>query len=232
LARELAESSADWTRPVGRVAEDVARWLAVDADASPLPTPLSGRNRSAGRRAVSRPAPGKVAVPLGRRCSWCGGRVEQKRRTCSPACAKAARDAQDKPPFYAAGPGRLKELRAAGVEPVGPEARARIGRRQTERQAQENTWNAAHGQRANPDVFRRDVLPALQGVPLRELARRTGLSVAYCARIRRGDEVPHARWWARVEGRSLDDLAGRQDSNTDPRERNSLTTRKCRRILP
>jgi len=33
LARELAESSADWTRPVGRVAEDVARWLAVDADA-------------------------------------------------------------------------------------------------------------------------------------------------------------------------------------------------------
>jgi predicted transcriptional regulator len=35
-------------------------------------------------------------------------------------------------------------------------------------------------------------------VPLRELARRTGLSVAYCARIRRGEEVPHLRWWARL----------------------------------
>jgi hypothetical protein len=44
-------------------------------------------------------------------------------------------------------------------------------------------------------VFRRDVLPAIQGVPLREPARRTGLSVGYLARVRRGEEVPHARWW-------------------------------------
>ncbi len=41
----------------------------------------------------------------------------------------------------------------------------------------------------------RDVLPAIQGVPLRELGRRTGLSVGYLARIRRGEEVPHQRWW-------------------------------------
>lgn len=47
-------------------------------------------------------------------------------------------------------------------------------------------------------AFRRDVLPALQGVTLRELARRTGLSIPYLSKVRRGVEVPHARWWSKL----------------------------------
>jgi uncharacterized protein with Zn-ribbon domain DUF2116 len=161
-----------------------------------MPTPVSGRNRSAGRGGQARSPAGSVAARIGRRCTWCGAAISEKRRTCSTECAEAARNAQDKTPFYAAGPERLRELRAAGIEPVGPEAMARMGRRQSGRQAEENAWNAVHPERADPESFRREVLTAIQGVPLRELARRTGLSVPYCARIWWGEEVPHERWWA------------------------------------
>jgi hypothetical protein len=84
---------------------------------------------------------------------------------------------------------------ARPVEPLGVLARSRVASRQRERQREENEWNAAHPERADPDVFRRDVLPGMQSTSLGELVRRTGLSVSYCARIRRGEEVPHERWW-------------------------------------
>jgi CRISPR-associated endonuclease Cas1 len=70
LARELAATSADWGRAVGRVAEDVARLLdCADASQRAIPTPISGRNRSAGRRPRSR-----TTVPAtGRACMTCRG---------------------------------------------------------------------------------------------------------------------------------------------------------------
>jgi hypothetical protein len=195
LARELAGTSLEWGRLVGRVAEDVARRLADDAGAGPLPTPLSGRKRSATRRTAG-PADAAPPRPSGRRgCSHCGAPTTRARRTCSEACDRAAREAQDRSGFYGSGVDGLARLRAAGVEPVGAEARVQISRRQRERQREENAWNAEHPERADPAVFRMEVLPAIQAVPLRELARRTGLSVPYCARIRRGEEVPHLRWW-------------------------------------
>jgi len=107
----------------------------------------------------------------------------------------------DSAAFSRSGPARLRELREAGAEPLDAAARAQLGQRQSERQREENAWNATRPERADPATFRREVLPAIQGVPVRELARRTGLSVAYCARIRRGEEVPHARWWDRLVDR-------------------------------
>jgi len=118
------------------------------------------------------------------------------RATCGDSCEGAARETQDRTAYYASGPERLRELRASGVEPVGEAARARISSQQKQRQREENGWNAAHSEPSDPEAYRRGVLPAIQGVPIRELARRTGLSVAYCARVRRGDEVPHERWWS------------------------------------
>jgi CRISPR-associated endonuclease Cas1 len=197
LARELALAAPEWGRAVGEVAEDVARLLEAGAGGTAPPTPISGRNRAAGRPGGRRSAPRTARGPAipGRRCSWCGTPAEGGRATCGEACEAAARETQDKSAFVASGPERLRELRAAGVEPVDASARDRISGRQRERQREENDWNAVHPLRADPDEFRRKVLPAIQGVPLRELARRTGLSVGYCARVRRGEEVPHARWW-------------------------------------
>jgi CRISPR-associated endonuclease Cas1 len=202
LARELAATLPLWRVAVGAVAEVVAqRLVAGTARAEPLPTPISGRNRSAGRPPRPLPTESRAGRAIRRRCSWCGGPTTGARRTCSPECREAIRGGQDKSRFYRSGPDSLRRLREAGAEPLSAAARAQLGRRQRERQREENQWNAEHSEQADREAFIRDVLPAIQGVPIRELARRTGLSVAYCARIRRGEEVPHARWWSILPAR-------------------------------
>jgi hypothetical protein len=197
LAHELALTGPLWARAVGRVAEDVARLL--DDGGRPgraTPTPLSGRNRAAARPAGprSRRAAEGSGRMVAQRCSWCGAPTIRGRRTCSESCDRIRRGV-NREAFTQAGPARLRELREAGHEPLDRAARQKLGSRQRERQREENAWNATHPERADPGTFRREVLPAITGVPLRELARRTGLSVGYLARVRRGEEVPHARWW-------------------------------------
>ena len=57
--------------------------------------------------------------------------------------------------------------------------------------------DAAHPQtRGSRGVQARRAWPAIQSEPVRELARPTGLSVSHLARVRRREEVPHAKWWA------------------------------------
>jgi hypothetical protein len=65
---------------------------------------------------------------------------------------------------------------------------ARAGWRRSGRPAP-SRWGPPRRSGWEPDSGRQ-----LEASPLRELARRTGLSVAYCVLIRRGEEVPHARW--------------------------------------
>lgn len=194
LAEELAETLPMWRKAVGRVAEVVAaRLVGQDRPGRATPTPISGRNRAGGRPAGSRAVRGSTLRP--RACSWCGGPTMGDRATCGAGCEASARASQDRSAFVGSGHRRLRELRAAGTEPVDTAARARMAERQRERQREENEWNAAHPERPGPESFRRDVLPGIRDVPLAALARRTGLSVPYLARIRRGYEVPHRRWW-------------------------------------
>jgi hypothetical protein len=197
LARELAATSADWAHAVGRVAEDVARLL--DEEGRPgraLPTPVTGRNRSGARGGAFRPPKRTTTPQVSRRCSECGGPTTGSRTTCGSSCEQAVRAAQDKSAFAGSGVARLREMRVLGIDPArSPEAVRRMAERQRARQREENEWNAAHPGRPGPEVFTRDVLPRLQGLSLGELSRRTGLSVGYCARIKRGEEVPHPRWW-------------------------------------
>jgi hypothetical protein len=59
----------------------------------------------------------------------------------------------------------------------------------------------------DPSLFRREVQPALGRWPLARLMEVTGLSEAYCSRIRRGKVVPHTRHW-----KALSDLAAKEDA--------------------
>ncbi len=45
------------------------------------------------------------------------------------------------------------------------------------------------------EAFRREILPALQGVSVAAMAKATGLSLAFCWKVRRGEKVPHPRHW-------------------------------------
>jgi hypothetical protein len=55
-------------------------------------------------------------------------------------------------------------------------------------------WDREHGE-ADPDDYRRTILPKLATVPLRDLMHVTGMSKTTCSRIQRGLKVPHPRHW-------------------------------------
>lgn len=77
----------------------------------------------------------------------------------------------------------------------GGEVATRRAAKIVQRMQDQAAWEAEHGIEANPDVFQQEILPHLQGVTLRTMAKATGLSEQYCSLIRRGLQVPHRRHW-------------------------------------
>jgi hypothetical protein len=78
----------------------------------------------------------------------------------------------------------------------GGTAAERRGAAIAERKRQAAEWEKANPEPTDPELFRREILPLIQGVPLRRLVDATGLSLRYCSLIRRGEKVPHPRHWA------------------------------------
>jgi hypothetical protein len=63
---------------------------------------------------------------------------------------------------------------------------------------------AREWKRANPgpydrEEFNREVLPGLARVTLPAMMKATGLSSAYCFKIKRGERTPHPMYWARLK---------------------------------
>lgn len=199
LARELAESSGDWTRPVGRVAEDVARLLADGSAGEPMPTPLTGRRRAAGRRGRSpRRSVGNPLAP-GFRCTVCGGPAPAGRTTCSNACELEIREA-NQAAFVDAGIAAARELRATGWRPSMTEAgRHRVGAASAERLRSAREWQRTHRWPDDLSGFGREIAPRLAVVSAGEIASATGLSLSYCRRVQRGEVTPHPMWWEALQ---------------------------------
>jgi hypothetical protein len=182
LAKELAETSLSWGRLVGVVAEDVARRLDEGQPGGrPIPTPASGRNRSAGRGPNGRVSNIEAPVADTAACTQCGGPTPAGRRTCSETCRAEAEEA-------AAG------LFRAGGPPMTDAGRQRLGAKSADLIARAREWQRANGTR-RPEEFRETIYPLLADVSIRELVRQTGLSMAYCRQIKRGLVVPHPMWW-------------------------------------
>jgi hypothetical protein len=57
-------------------------------------------------------------------------------------------------------------------------------------------WEREHPDAADPEQFSSELLPHLIDVSARKLSRRTGLSAGYWAQVKRGERVPHPRWWS------------------------------------
>ena len=195
LARELAESSGDWARPVGRVAEDVARLLADGSGSGSVPTPLTGRRRSAARAGGSRPRGPRGAITVGRRCVVCGGGTPKDRATCSEACRRDLEDA-NRGAFVDAGIEAARTRRVRGWRPaMTDEGRERVAAASGDRLREAREWQRTHEWPDDLSAFGRDLAPQLQGVSARAIAEATGLSLSYCRQLRKGEVTPHPMWW-------------------------------------
>ena len=88
----------------------------------------------------------------------------------------------------------LLKLRAEGRDPWdSEEARRKLGEANALRRREEIECDRTHD-KPDPAVFRREILPLLEGVSLGKMKAATGLSLTMCARVRRG-YVPHPRHW-------------------------------------
>jgi CRISPR-associated endonuclease Cas1 len=186
LAAALASTGPRWRTALAPWTERVARALLTGQ-----PTPLTQDHRSAGRAAQRRrprrtSSPGQLALPAG--CETCGVPVTSGRRRCA-ACL-----ANERTERLTTGLATIRRARAAGHDPAhGGDAARRRGQTNAEHGRQRAAWDGPAG---DPERFRSDVLSRIADVPVAELARRTGLSLTYVSLIRRGERVPHPRYWA------------------------------------
>jgi len=185
-----------WASVAGNNAEWVAKALATTSPTSlSIPTHLTQANRSQGRdrvrRRQARDRTPSVSLPLA--CRSCRAVVSADRVYCDKCAREALRERTEK--MVTAAHAKLARLRAEGRDPGHTsETHRKMGAKNAIRRREESAWDAVHEQ---PDlsIFGREILPAIQTVPLRRLAAATGLSVTYCGQVRRGDLVPHPRHW-------------------------------------
>jgi hypothetical protein len=205
LTHEIGETATEWGKLVGRVAEDVAKALDDSARTrASLPTPISGRRRVAHPGRATRDASRSSVGRTGRACLLCGELLRGPRRTCPGACESAV-IADNAVRFGEAGARALQGYRlSCSTAKWTDAARAGLGRAEAERIRQAREWQRAGNWPgvgnwpADLTAFEREILPALASVSAGELARRAGLSVGYCRRIKKGRVVPHPTWWERL----------------------------------
>ncbi|MEZ4494256.1 MAG: hypothetical protein R3C29_13200 [Dehalococcoidia bacterium] len=135
-------------------------------------------------------------------------RVSQVCRICSPVTASQTVLCSDCGPIQRTEAGdhygkkalkRLAERRREGTDPTkSPDALRKQGRTSTPNRLLELEWDRTHPDRPDPETFVSEILPLLQGVPLRAISAATGLSLRYCSMIRRGEWVPHTRHWTNL----------------------------------
>ena len=102
---------------------------------------------------------------------------------------------------------------------TGPRGAAGKRRSQTlrNRQLEAAAWKQQHGKPVDPTEFEREILPLLQGVPLKRLMQATGLSLGYVSQIRRGERTaPALLGQAPKRGAALSQESPAQRSSLHP----------------
>jgi CRISPR-associated endonuclease Cas1 len=199
LTHELAATIPHWGRLVGSVAEDLARAL----DPSGVhhrgsPTQITGRRRAAGRGIEAGRATAGKASAMKRACAWCGSPARTGKPTCSATCAERML-VQSHEQFAAAGSERLRRFDQSNHPGRTPAARQKQRETRRAQRIAELAWEREHPGPVDRDGFARDIAPKLEGMSARAIARATGLSAGYCATIKRGERVPHPRWWQMLQ---------------------------------
>lgn len=96
---------------------------------------------------------------------------------------------------------RMRQLATLPDHPVlTAAANQRRRETRTTQRAFELAWERDHPGPVDRGAFARDVAPLPPGVSATAIARATGLSVSYCADIKKGVRVPHPKWWPMLAG--------------------------------
>jgi len=211
----LAQTSPAWAKRLAPIAENAAALLmsvtdelasgglALKGDSRKVSsriraafrTPLTGRNRSRHRGQkldADRDLTPELALPLPRRCKECGVAITHKRRTLCDQCLALA-------PARASAKGALilRQLRAVGRDARSASATRKKRAQDARRQAVEiAAWKRLHPVRPPDEIFTTEILSLLRTIPIADLSAATGLSKVMCAKIRRGEKVPHPRHWS------------------------------------
>lgn len=159
------------------------------------PTPISGRNRAEGHPAG--PALTRKMWPAKRTaCSWCGSSAVSGRQTCGSECAdRVLRQIHEQ--FAVKSAERMRRLAGRPDHPgLTPEANRKRSEKRRAQRANELAWDREHPEPVDQELFAGEVAPRLQNLSARALARATGLSVSHCAKVKKGERVPHPMWWA------------------------------------
>ncbi len=203
LTHSLAETAPTWAKGVAPVAEHVGHMLAATPGAriSRITTPLTQKNRTAGRDGFRRKAKSsdtvRAALPPAA-CRMCGVVLEAPDRNYCDDCLPQ-RHREQAESFQKAGPTAMRRLMAEGRDPShGGQAGRKRGASIATRNRETAEWNRSHPGRPDPEQFKRNILPRLEGVPLQKIMKATGLSLYYCSLIRRGLYVPHPRHWSKL----------------------------------
>ena len=98
------------------------------------------------------------------------------------------------------------------ADPHALEVRGRRGAPIAARKRAQSEWDKANpGAVYDPELFRRNILPALQNVKLSDIVATAGCSKASASDIRRGKWAPHVSTWA-----ALAKLVGIRVEDTGP----------------
>lgn len=191
LSHHLSATMPAWATQLAPVAEQVAAMFAKESETkiARLSTPLTQRNRKKAKGSEARSIRAPRYLPPSA-CQMCGQILHAGQTICSEC---------------------LPELKHQQVAAMSERSRAKLsGVRRTaaSKAKQSNTmrvrnqqvaeWNRKHPGPVDSRVFVNEILPGLQGVSVRAIARATGLSSLYASQIRRG-RVPNGRHWLALE---------------------------------
>jgi hypothetical protein len=128
-------------------------------------------------------------------CALCGEPVVKRRRRHCEACMPKARREHGLRAIEAARK-VLAAQTAAGNDPRRSVALNETrGEAISEGHRRNRSWVREHPGQRDEAWFKREIAPKLDGFPLKEIGKATGLSLAACSRIRAGAKVPHLRHW-------------------------------------
>nr|BAL53911.1 hypothetical protein HGMM_F11C09C19 [uncultured prokaryote] len=208
LRHELTNTMALWRQAIAPVAEWVGETLLSwygkrvlgqrNIEQVELPTRLTQRKRSQARPGQGDSAhhPDTVSVTVPLRITACleCGQVTDGEMFCSEACRQVYQE-HKQAQFVERGRETLRAMRESEHDPARTEEAKRLLSEVINRRWQEKReWEREHGREAlerECERFRREIGPKLRSIPLRRMSRVTGLSVYYCAQIRKGERVPH-----------------------------------------